>query len=41
MVMSEVVLAEIEELKLQAIESERDTNCLVDLFPRLSVSSLQ
>lgn len=37
-VMSDVVLAEIEELKLQAIESERNTNSLVDLFPYLSVS---
>ena len=37
-VMSEVLLAEIEELESKAIESEKNTNCLVDLFPHLSVS---
>lgn len=36
--MSEVVLAEVEDLKIKAIESEKNTNCLVDLFPYLSVS---
>ena len=36
--MSDLVLAEIEELKLQAVESEKNTNCLVDLFPYLYVS---
>lgn len=34
--MSEVVLAEVEDLKIKAIESEKNTNCLVDLFPYLS-----
>ena len=36
--MSQAVISEVEDLKFKAIESEKNTNCLVDLFPYLSVS---